>query len=109
MVSQQDKTPEKVRIKDSYRDRIFAESQQLGKSYLETLYFIVDCYFAFKQGALPVHSTRGVLPVQSVVVNHQPEPTEQNLPTVDEPTHISDNPQVESVDDEEGFTLNWEL
>ncbi|MFL9458945.1 hypothetical protein AB0758_49225 [Tolypothrix bouteillei VB521301_2] len=100
MVSQQDKTPEKVRIKDSYRDRIFAESQRLGKSYLETLYFIVDCYFAFKQGVLPVHST---------VVNHQPEPTEQNLPAVDESTHIPDNPQVESVDGEEGFTLDWEL
>jgi len=53
MVSPQDKTPEKVRIKDSYRERIFQESQRLGKSYLETLYFIVDCYFAFKQGALP--------------------------------------------------------
>ncbi|MFL9455973.1 MULTISPECIES: hypothetical protein [Nostocales] len=109
MVSQQDKTPEKVRIKDSYRERIFAESQRLGKSYLETLYFIVDCYFAFKQGALPVHSTQGVLPVHSTVVNYQPEPTEQNLPVVDEPTHIPDNLQVESVDGEEGFTLDWEL
>ncbi|KYC34918.1 hypothetical protein WA1_50300 [Scytonema hofmannii PCC 7110] len=100
MVSQQDKTPEKVRIKDSYRDRIFAESQRLGKSYLETLYFIVDCYFAFKQG---------VLPVQSVVVNHQPAPTERKQLTVDESTHIPDNPQVESVDGEESFTLDWEL
>ena len=47
-------TPEKVRIKDSYRERIFAESQQLDKSYLETLYFIIDCYFAFKKGAFPM-------------------------------------------------------
>ncbi|WP_442943962.1 hypothetical protein [Nostoc sp.] len=27
--------------------------QQLGKSYLETLYFIIDCYFAFRKGAFP--------------------------------------------------------
>ncbi len=54
MVSQQDKTPEKIRIKDSYRERIFTESQQLGKSYLETLYFMIDCYFAFKHGAFPM-------------------------------------------------------
>ncbi len=100
MVSQQDKTPEKVRIKDSYRERIFAESQRLGKSYLETLYFIVDCYFAFKQG---------VLPVQSVVVNPQSTPTEQNLPTVDESTYTPHDPQVESEDGEQTFTLDWEL
>ncbi|MDF5728854.1 MAG: hypothetical protein PUP92_12715, partial [Rhizonema sp. PD38] len=54
MVSQQNKTPEKIRIKDSYRERIFTESQQLGKSYLETLYFMIDCYFAFKQGTFPM-------------------------------------------------------
>ncbi|MHC5862344.1 hypothetical protein [Nostoc sp.] len=51
MADKLDLTPEKVRIKDSYRERIFAESQQLGKSYLETLYFIIDCYFAFRKGA----------------------------------------------------------
>ncbi|NEU71752.1 hypothetical protein PI95_003915 [Hassallia byssoidea VB512170] len=100
MVSQQDKTPEKVRIKDSYRDRIKAESQRLGKSYLETLYFIVDCYFAFKQG---------VLPIQSAVVNTHTTPIEQNQPTVDESTHTPVDPQVESVDGEETFTLDWEL
>ncbi|WP_193200971.1 hypothetical protein [Nostoc sp. MG11] len=53
MVDKQDLTPEKVRIKDSCRERIFAESQQLGKSYLETLYFIIDCYFAFRKGTFP--------------------------------------------------------
>ncbi len=53
MTDKQDLTPEKVRIKDSYRERIFAESQQLGKSYLETLYFIIDCYFAFRKGTFP--------------------------------------------------------
>ncbi|KAB8314432.1 hypothetical protein [Scytonema sp. PRP1] len=100
MISQQDKTPEKVRIKDSYRERIFAESQRLGKSYLETLYFIVDCYFAFKQG---------VLPVQSTVVNTHTTPIQQNQPTVDDSTYTSNDPQVESEDGEETFTLDWEL
>ncbi|MBE9001527.1 hypothetical protein IQ274_25755 [Nostoc sp. LEGE 12447] len=52
MVDKLDLTPEKVRIKDSYRERIFAESQQLGKSYLETLYFIIDCYFVFIKAGL---------------------------------------------------------
>ncbi|MUG91699.1 hypothetical protein F7734_04060 [Scytonema sp. UIC 10036] len=100
MVSQQDKTPEKVRIKDSYRERIFAESQRLGKSYLETLYFIVDCYFAFKQG---------VLPVQSAVVNPHPTPIEPNQTIVDESTRTPIDTQIESVDADEGFTLDWEL
>ncbi|WP_341531694.1 hypothetical protein WKK05_38940 (plasmid) [Nostoc sp. UHCC 0302] len=54
MAEKLDLPAEKVRIKDSYRERIFAESQQLGKSYLETLYFIIDCYFAFKRGAFPM-------------------------------------------------------
>jgi hypothetical protein len=54
MADKPDLAPEKVRIKDSYRKRIFKESQQLNKSYLETLYFIIDCYFAFKKGAFPV-------------------------------------------------------
>ncbi|GAB1540917.1 hypothetical protein NUACC21_35860 [Scytonema sp. NUACC21] len=100
MVSQHDKTPEKVRIKDSYRERIFAESQRLGKSYLETLYFIIDCYFAFKQG---------VLPVQSAVPNPYTTPTEQNPPLVDESAYTPRGPQVESEDGEETFTLDWEL
>ncbi|MEC4817411.1 MAG: hypothetical protein SAK29_29685 [Scytonema sp. PMC 1069.18] len=100
MVSQHDKTPEKVRIKDSYRERIFAESQRLGKSYLETLYFIIDCYFAFKQG---------VLPVQSTVVNTHTTPTEQNPPPVVQSTYTPYDPQLESEDGEETFTLDWEL
>ncbi|MEH2024006.1 hypothetical protein [Nostoc sp.] len=54
MADKQDLAPEKVRLKDNYRERIFAESQQLGKSYLETLYFIVDCYFVFIKAGLPV-------------------------------------------------------
>ena len=100
MVSQQDKTPEKVRIKDSYRERIFRESQRLGKSYLETLYFIVDCYFAFKQGALPI---------PTVVLNPNTIPTEPNQPTVVESTHTLDEPQHQAEDGEETFTLDWDL
>ncbi|WP_260445805.1 MULTISPECIES: hypothetical protein [unclassified Nostoc] len=44
MADKKDLAPENVRLKDNYRERIFAESQKLDKSYLDTLYFIVDCY-----------------------------------------------------------------
>lgn len=54
MADKQDLAPEKVRLKDNYRERIFAESQKLDKSYLDTLYFIVDCYFVFIKAGLPV-------------------------------------------------------
>ncbi|ABA24828.1 conserved hypothetical protein (plasmid) [Trichormus variabilis ATCC 29413] len=54
MRKEQDNTPERVRIRDSYRQRIFMESQNLDKSYQETLHFIIDCYFAFKKGAFPL-------------------------------------------------------
>ncbi|MDF5723710.1 MAG: hypothetical protein PUP91_25240 [Rhizonema sp. PD37] len=100
MVSQQDKTPDKVRIKDSYRERIFSESQRLGKSYLETLYFIVDCYFAFKQGELPTPTT---------AVDPKTSPAQPRASAVVESTPIPDKPQVQSVDGEEGFTLDWDL
>ncbi|MEH2291076.1 hypothetical protein [Nostoc sp.] len=53
MVEKKDLAPEKVRLKDNYRERIFAESQKLDKSYLDTLYFIVDCYFVFIKAGLP--------------------------------------------------------
>ena len=100
MVSQQDKTPEKVRIKDSYRERIFRESQRLGKSYLETLYFIVDCYFAFKQGALPI---------PTVVLNPNTIPIQAESATVADSTHTLDEPQHQAEDGEETFTLDWDL
>jgi hypothetical protein len=54
MADKQELAPEKVRLKDNYRERIFAESQKLDKSYLDTLYFIVDCYFVFIKAGLPV-------------------------------------------------------
>ncbi|MEH1833763.1 MAG: hypothetical protein V7L29_17250 [Nostoc sp.] len=53
MTDKQDLAPVKIRLKDNYRERIFAESQKLDKSYLDTLYFIVDCYFVFIKAGLP--------------------------------------------------------
>jgi hypothetical protein len=53
MADKKDLAPEKVRLKDNYRERIFAESQKLDKSYLDTIYFIVDCYFVFIKAGLP--------------------------------------------------------
>ncbi|MBD2511883.1 hypothetical protein H6G91_32375 [Nostoc muscorum FACHB-395] len=52
MTDKQDLAPIKIRLKENYQKRIFAESQQLGKSYLETLYFIIDCYFVFIKAGL---------------------------------------------------------
>lgn len=99
MVSPQDKTPEKIRIKDSYRERIFAESQELGKSYLETLYFIIDCYFAFKHGTFPMQSA----------VKIKPQPQLQQKPTTShEQKPPSTNVPIE-VDSGEGITLDWDL
>ncbi|NEU83576.1 hypothetical protein [Nostoc sp. UIC 10630] len=52
MTEKFDLAPIKIRLKENYQKRIFAESQQLGKSYLETLYFIIDCYFVFIKAGL---------------------------------------------------------
>ena len=99
MVLPQDKTPEKIRIKDSYRERIFAESQELGKSYLETLYFIIDCYFAFKHGTFPMQ------PVVKIKPQPQPQP---NRTLAHETPPSSTNVPIE-VDSGEGITLDWDL
>ncbi|MDZ7970427.1 MAG: hypothetical protein RM368_36935 [Nostoc sp. DedSLP03] len=96
MADKLDLTPEKVRIKDSYRERIFAESQQLGKSYLETLYFIIDCYFAFRKGAFPTQQ-----------VAFTPNNTEDNkLTSMTQEPSIIEN-QEDS--DDQTFTLDFEL
>lgn len=97
MADKLDLTPEKVRIKDSYRERIFAESQQLGKSYLETLYFIIDCYFAFRKGAFPTQQ-----------VAFTPNNTEDNklFQPTQEPSTI-ENQILDS--DDQTFTLDFEL
>ncbi|WP_193197972.1 hypothetical protein [Nostoc sp. MG11] len=84
MTEKQDLPAEKVRIKDSYRERIFAESQQLGKSYLETLYFIIDCYFAFKRGAFPMQQ---VLTQQAAFTPMTPEQNNLTEPTPQPSTH----------------------
>lgn len=101
MAQPQDNAPEKVRIKDSYRERIFAESQQLDKSYLETLYFIIDCYFAFKKGAFPIQQ----------MLAHPPAPTSvttvQNQQPQLEPTPSTHEIQEDS--DSDTFTLDFEL
>ncbi|BBD63157.1 hypothetical protein NIES2109_60070 (plasmid) [Nostoc sp. HK-01] len=54
MVNNQDDVLDKVRIRNSYRQRILAEAKQLDKSYVETIHFIIDCYFAFKKGVLTI-------------------------------------------------------
>ncbi|BAY95350.1 MULTISPECIES: hypothetical protein [unclassified Tolypothrix] len=101
MADKQNLTPEKVRIKDSYRERIFAESQQLDKSYLETLYFIIDCYFAFKKGAFPIQQAVSHTPVVNPITINQNQLEEQTI-----------NPSVlkEQKDlDGETFTLDFDL
>lgn len=97
MADKQDLTPEKVRIKDSYRQRIFAESQQLGKSYLETLYFIIDCYFAFRKGAFPIQQ----------VVTHTPDftPITTEQPKQEQPSPLEKPQETDS----ETFTLDFDL
>jgi hypothetical protein len=94
-------TPEKVRIKDSYRERIFAESQQLDKSYLETLYFIIDCYFAFKKGAFPMQQ----------IVTHTPafNPISANQSQQDQPPLTPSPPENPKDADGETFTLDFDL
>jgi hypothetical protein len=96
MADKLDLTPEKVRIKDSYRERIFAESQQLGKSYLETLYFIIDCYFAFRKGAFST---------QQVVFT--PITTEKNQ--LQQPTKETSSIENQEDSDDQTFTLDFEL
>jgi hypothetical protein len=101
MADKQDSTPEKIRIKDSYRERIFAESQQLDKSYLETLYFIIDCYFAFKKGAFPIYPAVIHTPVVT------PSAIKQNLEEQSTPTPSTQ--EIQETSDGETFTLDFDL
>ncbi|MBW4685659.1 MAG: hypothetical protein KME40_11305 [Komarekiella atlantica HA4396-MV6] len=96
MTDKFDLTPEKVRIKDSYRERIFAESQKLDKSYLETLYFIIDCYFVFIKAGLATQK-----------VAFTPINTESNQLIQPNP-QPSPDPKPEDPDDET-FSLDFEL
>ncbi|MBW4566008.1 MAG: hypothetical protein KME32_34010 [Mojavia pulchra JT2-VF2] len=101
MAQPQDNTPEKVRIKDSYRQRIFVESQQLDKSYLETLYFIIDCYFAFKKGAFPIQQLITHTPVVTGVA------TNQNL--TEQPVPMPSTLEIQNDSDGETFSLDFDL
>jgi hypothetical protein len=96
MADKKDLAPEKVRLKDNYRKRIFAESQKLDKSYLDTLYFIVDCYFVFIKAGLPAQL------LASTPIN-----TEDNkLPSMTQKPSTIEN-QEDS--DDQTFTLDFEL
>ncbi|MBD2205562.1 hypothetical protein H6G33_24785 [Calothrix sp. FACHB-1219] len=101
MADKQNLTPEKIRIKDSYRERIFAESQQLDKSYLETLYFIIDCYFAFKKGAFPIQQAVSHTPVVNPITINQNQLEEQTT----NPSALEEQKDL----DGETFTLDFDL
>jgi hypothetical protein len=101
MRDKQDLAPEKVRIKDSYRERIFAESQRLGKSYLETLYFIIDCYFAFRKGTFTTQEVVTNAPTFTPILTESDkliQPTPQQLP---------DEKLLDS--DDQTFSLEFDL
>ncbi|MBD0303098.1 MAG: hypothetical protein ICV85_13270 [Tolypothrix sp. T3-bin4] len=96
MADKQELAPEKVRLKDNYRERIFAESQKLDKSYLDTLYFIVDCYFVFIKAGLPVQQ------MASTSINTEPNklPLRSSTPFVEEEEEDSSG---------ETFSLDFDL
>ncbi|MBN3870349.1 MAG: hypothetical protein V7L00_26610 [Nostoc sp.] len=96
MTDKQDLAPEKVRIKDSYRERIFAESQLLGKSYLETIYFMIDCYFVFIKARLPTQQ-----------VAFTPLTTDENK--LQQPTKEPYKDSKPEEPDSETFTLDLDL
>jgi len=96
MADKQDLAPEKVRLKDNYRERIFAESQKLDKSYLDTLYFIVDCYFVFIKAGLPVQQ------IANTSIN-----TESNQLLSRVPTPFPDEKEEDSSG--ETFSLDFDL
>ncbi|BAB78164.1 hypothetical protein ACN23B_27350 (plasmid) [Anabaena sp. FACHB-709] len=103
MKNEHDNTPERVRIRDSYRKRIFLESQNLDKSYLETLYFIIDCYFAFKKGAFPLQLGGVHTPVPPPVTINQ------NQQQAQEPEPATVIPQTLEKPDDDTFTLDFDL
>jgi predicted nucleic acid binding AN1-type Zn finger protein len=96
MADKKDLAPEKVRLKDNYRERIFAESQKLDKSYLDTLYFIVDCYFVFIKAGLPAQL------MANIPINIEPNKLPSTAPT----------PFLEEKEEdygEETFSLDFDL
>ncbi|MHC5855273.1 hypothetical protein [Nostoc sp.] len=96
MIDKQDLAPVKIRLKENYRERIFAESQQLGKSYLETLYFIIDCYFVFIKAGLAIQQ-----------VAFTPLTTNENR--LQQPIPQPSTDQKLEEPDSETFSLDFEL
>jgi hypothetical protein len=96
MADKKDLAPEKVRLKDNYRERIFAESQKLDKSYLDTIYFMVDCYFVFIKAGLPAQQ------IVSTPIN-----TESNQLTPWTPTPFAQEEEEDSSG--ETFSLDFDL
>ena len=108
MRKEQDNTPERVRIRDSYRQRIFLESQNLDKSYLETVHFIIDCYFAFKKGAFPMQVGVAHIPVPPPVTINQNQPQSQPQPPEDQAVPAT-SPTPEEKPNEDTFILDFDL
>ena len=96
MVDKQDSAPIKIRLKDNYRERIFAESQKLDKSYLETLYFIIDCYFVFIKAGLPIQQ-----------IAFTPLTTDENR--LQQPTSKLSTDAKQEDSNDQTFTLDFEL
>ena len=96
MAGKQDLAPIKIRLKENYRERIFAESQQLGKNYLDTLYFIVDCYFVFIKAGLPAQ----------LMANTPINSDSNQLPST-APTPFVEEKEEDSS--EETFSLDFDL
>lgn len=96
MADKKDLATEKIRLKDNYRERIFAESQKLDKSYLDTLYFIVDCYFVFIKAGLPAQ-----------LLSSPPINTEDNQLTSWTPTPFPEEKEEDSSG--ETFSLDFDL
>ncbi|MBD2513233.1 hypothetical protein H6G91_39810, partial [Nostoc muscorum FACHB-395] len=74
----------------------FAESQKLDKSYLDTLYFIVDCYFVFIKAGLPAQ-----------LLSSPPINTEDNQLTSWTQTSFADEKEEDS--EPETFSLDFDL
>jgi len=101
MLKNQDEAPEKVRIRNNYREKILAEAKQLDKTYLETLHFIIDCYFAFKKGVLTIQPGMPYPPAfNGLGIN--PHPSQQSDSPVSTPPEPEDSGN-------ETFSLDFDL
>lgn len=101
MLQNQDEAPEKVRIRNNYRQKILAEAKQLDKTYLETLHFIIDCYFAFKKGVLTIQPRMQYPPAFNPVDSHTGASQSSDSP-------VSTHPEPEDSGNET-FSLDFDL